>query len=38
MIYYADVIGHVAERDVLKETEKDGKKRKVLDLTLEDLE
>lgn len=38
MIYYADVIGHVAERDVLKETEKDGKKSKVLDLTLEDLE
>jgi hypothetical protein len=35
---YTDVIGHVAEKDVLKETEKNGKKSKVLDLTLEDME
>lgn len=33
-----DVIGHVVEKDVLKETEKNGKRSKVMDLTLEDLE
>jgi len=33
-----DVIGHVAEKDVIKETEKNGKKIKVMDITLEDLE
>lgn len=38
LTWYVDVIGHVAERDVVKETEKNGKKNKVLDLTLEDLE
>lgn len=38
MLLFLDVIGHVAEKDVLKETEKNGKKSKVLDITLEDLE
>jgi hypothetical protein len=33
-----DVIGHVVEKDVIKETEKNGKKSKVMDITLEDLE
>jgi len=33
-----DVIGHVAEKDVIKETDKNGKKSKVMDITLEDLE
>jgi len=38
VLLFLDVIGHVAEKDVLKETEKNGKKSKVLDITLEDLE
>lgn len=33
-----DVIGHVVEKDTIKETVKDGKSNKVLDATLEDLE
>jgi len=33
-----DVIGHVVEKDVIKETEKNGKRSKVLDIMLEDLE
>jgi hypothetical protein len=32
------VIGHVVERASLRETEKNGRKRRVIDLTLEDLE
>jgi len=33
-----DVIGHVIEKDVMKETEKNGKRSKVMDVMLEDLE
>ncbi|PNY08292.1 replication factor A protein [Trifolium pratense] len=33
-----DVIGHVVEKDVIKEIEKNGKISKVMDTTLEDLE
>jgi len=33
-----DVIGHVVERDVVRETEKNGRRSKVIDLALEDLE
>jgi len=33
-----DVIGHVVEKDSVRETEKNGRKSKVIDLTLEDLE
>jgi len=33
-----DVIGHVVEKDVMKETEKNGKRSKVMDVMLEDLE
>ncbi|XP_003598569.3 uncharacterized protein [Medicago truncatula] len=33
-----DVIGHVIERGDIRETEKDGRKSRVIDLTLEDLE
>ncbi|AES97132.2 DUF223 domain protein [Medicago truncatula] len=33
-----DVIGHVIERGDIRETEKDGRKSRVTDLTLEDLE
>jgi hypothetical protein len=33
-----DVIGHVEEKDVVKETEKNGKRSKVMDNVLEDLE
>ncbi|XP_039687911.1 uncharacterized protein [Medicago truncatula] len=33
-----DVIGHVIERGDVRETEKDGRKSRVTDLTLEDLE
>jgi len=36
--YYADVIGHVVEKDALRETEKNGCKSRVVDLTLEYLE
>lgn len=36
--YYVDVIGHVVEKDALRETEKNGRKSRVIDLTLEDLE
>jgi len=35
---FIDVSGHVVEKDVIKETEKNGKKSKVIDITLEDLE
>jgi hypothetical protein len=38
LLFYVDVIGHVVEKDVIKETEKNGKKSKVMDITLEDLE
>ena len=38
ILLFIDVMGHVAEKDVLKDTEKNGKKSKVLDITLEDLE
>lgn len=34
----ADVIGHVVERDVLREKVVNGKKSKLIDLTLEDSE
>jgi len=34
----ADVIGHVVERDVLKVKAVNGKRSKVIDLTLEDSE
>ncbi|XP_039685634.1 replication protein A 70 kDa DNA-binding subunit-like isoform X2 [Medicago truncatula] len=34
----ADVIGHVIERGDVKETENEGRKSKVIDLTLQDLE
>ncbi|KAK2428443.1 replication protein A 70 kDa DNA-binding subunit [Trifolium repens] len=33
-----DAIGHVVDKNALRETEKNGKKSKVLDITLEDLE
>jgi len=33
-----DVIGHIVEKDALRETEKNGRKSRVIDLTLEDLE
>ncbi|KEH34746.1 hypothetical protein MTR_3g068135 [Medicago truncatula] len=33
-----DVIGHVIERDNIRETDKNGQKSRVIDLTLEDLE
>ncbi|AET01168.2 DUF223 domain protein [Medicago truncatula] len=33
-----DVIGHVIERGDIRETEKDGRKSRVIDITLEDLE
>jgi hypothetical protein len=33
-----DAIGHVVEKNAVRETEKNGKKSKVLDITLEDLE
>lgn len=33
-----DVIGHVVEKGIVKETEKNGQHNKVMDLTLEDLE
>jgi len=35
---FVDVIGHVVEKDSVRETEKNGRKSKVIDLTLEDLE
>ncbi|GAU39681.1 hypothetical protein TSUD_320930 [Trifolium subterraneum] len=35
---YLDVIGHVVEKNSLKETEKNGNIHKVMDVTLEDLE
>jgi hypothetical protein len=34
----SDVIGHVIERDNIRETDKNGRKSKVIDLTYEDLE
>ncbi|KAK2428444.1 hypothetical protein QL285_026965 [Trifolium repens] len=33
-----DAIGHVVDKNALRETEKNGKKSKVLDITLEDLD
>jgi hypothetical protein len=33
-----DAIGHVVEKNVARETEKNGKRSKVMDVTLEDLE
>jgi hypothetical protein len=33
-----DVIGHVVEKDAMKETEKNGKLSKIMDVTLGDLE
>jgi hypothetical protein len=33
-----DVIGHVVEKNNMKETEKNGKISKIIDATLEDLE
>jgi hypothetical protein len=33
-----DAIGHVVEKNVVRETEKNGKRSKVMDVTLEDLE
>jgi hypothetical protein len=36
--FLTDAIGHVVERDVLKEKVVDGKKSKVIDITLEDNE
>jgi hypothetical protein len=33
-----DVIGHVVEKNDIKETEKNGKISKIIDATLEDLE
>ncbi|GAU42995.1 hypothetical protein TSUD_188690 [Trifolium subterraneum] len=35
---FLDVIGHVVKKNVMKETEKNGKISKVMDATLEDLE
>ncbi|GAU47014.1 hypothetical protein TSUD_403240 [Trifolium subterraneum] len=35
---YLDVIGHVVEKNVIKETEKNGNIHRVMDATLEDLE
>ena len=36
--HFADVIGHMVEKDEIKETEKNGRKCKVIDMTLDDLE
>jgi len=33
-----DIIGHVIEKDAIRENDKNGRKSKVMDLTLEDLE
>ncbi|WJX54790.1 hypothetical protein P8452_40630 [Trifolium repens] len=35
---FLDVIGHVVEKNAMKETEKNGKTNKVMDATIEDLE
>ena len=37
-LFMLDAIGHVVEKNAVRETEKNGKKSKVLDITLEDLE
>lgn len=37
-IIFVDVIGHVAEKDEIKETNTNGKKAKLIDISLEDLE
>lgn len=37
-IIFADVIGHVVEKDEIKETDANGKKAKLIDISLEDLE
>lgn len=36
-LFVVDVIGHIVEKDTLRETEKNGKKSRVIDLTPEDL-
>jgi len=36
--FFVDVLGHIVEKDSVSETEKNGRKSKVIDLTLEDLE
>jgi hypothetical protein len=33
-----DIIGHIVEKDPVKETEKNGKKMRLIDTTLEDAE
>jgi hypothetical protein len=38
ILFLPDVIGHVVERDVLKEKDVNGKKSKLIDITLEDNE
>jgi hypothetical protein len=38
MLFCIDVIGHVVEKNAMKETEKNGKTNKVMDATIEDLE
>ncbi len=38
ILFLKDVIGHVVERDVLKEKDVNGKKSKLIDITLEDNE
>jgi len=37
-IYFSDVIGHVVERDEIKDKEINGPKSRLLDITLEDSE
>ena len=37
-LFTLDIIGHVVEKGIVKETEKNGQQNKVMDLTLEDLE
>jgi hypothetical protein len=37
-LFVLDVIGHIVEKDTIREAEKNGKKHRVIDLTLEDLE
>ena len=38
IFFVVDVIGHMVEKDSVREIEKNGRKSKVIDLTLEDLE
>jgi len=37
MFVLTDIIGHVIEKDAMRENEKNGRKSKVIDLTVEDL-